>query len=79
MSKDKLLKPDHTKTNFSIKIDVHENCSTFSILKGDVKGYKANYHEIIGAMEIARTIFMMNQSEANRKARKKARTKSTEK
>jgi hypothetical protein len=59
-------KPDFSKNLFTIKITVHENCSVFDITFDD-PDYKPSYHEIIGVLEIQKTMHTYRMSEENRK------------
>ena len=59
------------KLKYTITIDVYENCSKFNIFA--VKGNTDSifYHEIIGVLEVTKTMYIRDISENNRKLLKK--------
>lgn len=71
MKKEKLLeKADYAKEKkkFTIKIDVYPNGNMFCIeCEKEKENEVIDYNEIIGALEIAKIIFIQRQSELNTK------------
>lgn len=72
MSLNKLMKPDFNKQKFEIVITVGENCQTINVNSLE-KGFQPNYQEIIGALEIQKSMMMYDQSGYNRKLAGKSR------
>lgn len=66
MKEDKLFKPDYSEPKFTIKIQVFDNCSKFS-MEIDKEGYEPTYEQMIGVLEITKNNFIMAQSSHNRK------------
>ena len=64
------FKPEFTKKKFQIVIDVYENCQTLTINRLPEER-DVTYHEIIGSLEIQKTILIHDQSEYNRKMSKR--------
>ena len=67
------LTPDYGKKKFEIIITVAENCQTIEVNHFD-KDKPATFHEIIGALEIQKSMYLYDQSCHNRKEWKKQKS-----
>lgn len=63
------LEPDFTKKKFEIIITVCENCQKLEI--NHFEENTATFHEIIGALELQKSMYLYDQSLYNRKMFKK--------
>lgn len=68
----KELEPDFSKKKFEIIITVCHNCSTVQI--NHFEDTPATYQEIIGALEIQKSMYLYDQSAYNRKQAKKKKS-----
>jgi hypothetical protein len=64
------LIPDFGKKKFQIIITVCENCQTIEVNAFN-KNEPATFHEIIGALEVQKSIYLYDQSCHNRKEYRK--------
>jgi hypothetical protein len=60
----KPMEPDFSKKKFEIIITVYENCQTFEV-KSLEEGFHPSYCEIVGALEIQKSMLMYDQSTYN--------------
>lgn len=66
--------PDFNKKKFEIIIEVYENSQTLRVNAMN-EDKPATYHEVIGALEIQKSILIYDQSTYNRKVQKAKRKK----
>jgi len=65
MSKNTKFEPDFNKKKFEITITVHVNSSTITMTSFD--DYKPDYAEMVGVLEIQKSMMLYDQSAYNRK------------
>lgn len=67
-----LLKPDFMEKKFELIIKVYGNCQTLDVMKPTEDSPDVTYQELIGALEIQKSMLIYDQSVYNRKmARRK--------
>ena len=60
-----LQKPDYGKPKFTVTVTAYQSCSTINVTSHD--GTPISYHDLIGVLDVSKTMLIQDVSNNNRK------------